>query len=122
MAIDTNHSEYKSLSSFLKNNDAYSNVTEYWYGLPFYSSVAKESITNEYWNLKKSSCKKITNNLSFSPTISVDKSVNVGIVIVYTDSSCEYPIGSIQNVHKITGFYRCAPVDNHIWGGCVNVD
>ena len=119
IAYSTDSPEYKSISNFIKENDSYSNITHYWYGLP---SRGKESITNSYWNLYKYSCKKITNNLSFSPTIRVDRSVNAGIVIVYSDSSCEYPIGSIQNVHKLTGFYRCAPMDNHPWGGCVDVD
>ena len=98
---------YKNISDFVKVWDQYSNIVGYWYGVPFQGAV--NSLSAKTWNLDKYSCRRITNNLSFSPTIRVDEAINAGIVIVYSDNACKYPIGSIQSVHKLTGFYRCAP-------------
>ena len=97
---------YQKLSHFAKMYD------------PYYNLVPEDSVSYSYfhplyegkygrWEDRFSPCKRITNNLTISPMIQVDRPINAGMVYVYSDSKCEKALESEITVHRITGVYKC---------------
>lgn len=88
--------------AFIAHFDQYSTISKYsdYDGSPI-------GLSGYDWNLPNQKCRKITSSTYFQPHITVERNYNVGIILVYKDSSCNKLIASEKNVHKLTEIYRC---------------
>lgn len=92
-----------SNKSFIDQFDQYSSINKY-----DSNDGTPTNIKSGYdWNLPNQKCRKITSSTRFQPHITVERDYNVGIILVYKDSSCNKLIASEKNVHKLTEIYRC---------------
>ena len=90
-------------SSFINNFDQYSTINKY----DSYDGSPINIKSGDDWDLGNQKCRKINASTYFRPTLTIERKYNVGIILVYKDSSCSNLINSEKKVHKLTEIYRC---------------
>lgn len=79
----------------------------YYYGEPYTESYGGGGISSSAALNVGNSCTKITDNKKYTPTLTIGKSINFGVIFVYKDKDCKHMVGSIKDVYKLM-VYKCS--------------
>ena len=90
---------YPNANAFLNQYDPYNKVESSQY---LFMAVWK------MYDPSNNTCRKITKNTKFTPTLTIEKYINAGLVMVFRDSDCQKPLDNEKDIRKFTEIYFCS--------------